>query len=599
MIHEPTHLDHGVIGNGTVLALVHPTTAIDWLCMPRFDSPTVFGRLLDREQGGSFSLLWEGVERRGQSRYVRNTNVLRTWFEREDCAWECFDFAPRTPSGWGVHAPPRICRIVRPLRGNVRLSVRFDPRMDYGRQKTVVTPYGRALRVTSDDAVMTLRSNAPISYVGEGREFIVREPVFFDLAWGATLDPIDYASVLREMDETIEGWRAWSKSCALPLFEPELVLRSALCLKLHAFEDTGAIIAATTTSVPEAIGTPRTWDYRYCWLRDAAFVVEALRRLSHVREGERFLSFLRDVMESGPLQPVYALDGGRSLPESFLEHWSGFEGTRPVRIGNAAAEQTQHDVMGEMVLCIETLLRDPRMVPSDASAYLSLVRSLVEQAIACAPVPDTGIWEFRSLPRNYTFSRAMCWAAAHRGSKLMRAFGEHATAARWDAIAARERDVILTEAFNSEKGFFTQALGGTFPDASNLLLPMIGLIDAQDPRFLSTLDGYSHALVSRGLMQRYRNEDDFGDTTSAFTICSFWWAEALALAGRLDEAVAVFRRVCSYANPLGLFSEDIEPESGRLLGNFPQAYTHVGLIHAATTIGEMLDARDRRVRTWT
>jgi GH15 family glucan-1,4-alpha-glucosidase len=592
-------LDHGVIGNGSVLALVRPTTAIEWLCLPRFDSPTVFARLLDQDKGGSFALRWEREERAGQSRYVRNTNVLRTWFERDDCAWECFDFAPRTPCGWGVQAPPRLCRIVRPLRGTVRLSAHFDPRMDYARAEATLVPDGRALRVESRGGVMTLRTNVPIAYVTERREFTLSEPVFFDLSWGTPNEPMDYAAALRAMDETIEGWRMWAKTCALPLFEPELVLRSALCLKLHASEDTGAIIAATTTSIPEAIGTERTWDYRFCWLRDAAFVVEALRRLSHVREGERFLSFLRDVAESGPLQPVYGLDGARALPERTLDHLAGFDGSGPVRIGNAAALQKQHDIMGEMVLCIETLMTDPRLVPKDTSAYLSLVRSLVDESIARAAEPDTGIWEFRSLPRNYTFSRAMCWAAVHRGARLMQAFAEHSLARKWESIATREQETILSLSYNAELGHFTQALRGTHPDASNLLLPMIGLIDASDPRFLSTLDQYASKLVRGGLMQRYRNEDDFGDTTSAFTICSFWWAEALALAGRLDEAIAVFRRVCSYANPLGLFSEDIEPESGRLLGNFPQAYTHVGLIHAAMTIGALIDARDRRVRAWT
>ncbi|MFO0562241.1 MAG: glycoside hydrolase family 15 protein [Polyangiales bacterium] len=596
---DATTLDHGVIGNGTVLALVRPTTTIDWLCMPRFDSPTVFGALLDEHEGGGFSLLWESKLQRGQSRYVRNTNVLRTWFEREDCAWECFDFAPRTAAGWGVDAPARICRIVRPLRGTLKLSARFDPRTDYARERPRLVPSGRALRVEGSNGVLTLSTNVPLAYVCEQREFVVTEPIFFDLAWGASTPIANYNAALSALDETIEGWRLWSKTCALPLFEPELVLRSALCLKLHASEDTGAIIAATTTSIPEAIGTERTWDYRYCWLRDAAFVVEALRRLSHVREGERFLGFLRDVAESGPLQPVYSLDGGRSLPEVTLDHLRGFGDTRPVRVGNAAATQTQNDIMGEVVLCIETLLCDPRLVPRDASAYLSLVKRLVEESITRAPMLDTGIWEFRSLPRNYTFSRAMCWAAVQRGAKLMRSFGEHSLASRWDAIAAREQQLLLQQAYSAERGYFTQALNGEHPDASNLLLPMIGLVDAVDPRFLSTLDRYDKVLVRGGLMQRYRNEDDFGETTSAFTICSFWWAEALALAGRLDEAIAVFRRVCSYANPLGLFSEDIEPENGRLLGNFPQAYTHVGLIHAALTISEMLDARARRVRVWT
>ena len=407
------------------------------------------------------------------------------------------------------------------------------------------------------------------------------------------------ARVTQELQLTTDGWDRWSKACGLPLFQPEMVLRSALCLKLHAFADTGAIIAAATTSIPEAMGTGRTWDYRYCWLRDAAFVVEALRRIGHLREGERFMRFLRNVAEAGPLQPRYAVDGGRSAPEEILDHLAGFGGQGPVRIGNAAVSQRQHDLMGELVLCLETMLRDPRLVHEEENVrFFPLVRRLVEEAITLAPQPDTSIWEDRSLLGNYTFSRAMCWSAIHRGAAIARTFGEFSLAGKWEAIANREKAVILERGFNPELGFFTQTLDGLFPDASMLLLPTLGLIDPKDPRFTATLDHYGQLLTENGLMLRYRNPDDFGRPTSAFTICSFWWAEALALAGRLDEAVDVFERVCSLANPVGLFSEDIDPATGRLLGNFPQAYTHVGLINAAMTISELMEARDGKVRAW-
>jgi GH15 family glucan-1,4-alpha-glucosidase len=375
-------------------------------------------------------------------------------------------------------------------------------------------------------------------------------------------------------------------------------MRSALCLKLCAYQDTGAIIAAATTSIPEAMGTERTWDYRFCWLRDAAFVVEALRRLGHLEEGEQFIRYLRDVAEAGPLQPVYGIGGERDLTERSLPNLSGFGGNGYVRIGNAASEQCQNDLMGELVLCLETLLADPRTVHDEPEALLPLIERMVEEAIDAAPRPDTGIWEFRTLLRHYTFSRAMCWAAIHRGAKLAARLGRPDLAARWEAVAASEREVILERAWNGERGFFAQTLDGHFPDASNLLLPAIGIIDARDPRFVSTVEAYERLLVRDGLMLRYCNMDDFGETTSAFTICSFWWAEALAMMGRLDDAVAVFQKILTHANPLGLFSEDVDPENGRLLGNFPQAYTHVGLIHAAMTIGQLLEARDGAVRAW-
>ncbi len=591
-------LDHGLIGNGNLLALVSPTSAVEWLCLPRFDSPSVFARLLDQEKGGVFRFLSGDKEVKGELSYIPNTNVLRNVFSHEGASWEVIDFAPRLPQGWEVKAPLRLVRILRPLHGTVRLRVNFDPRLDYARGDTRILAMPEGIIVNGQGGPLYLQSNLPINYLASGHEFILDGPVFFDLSYGDRVTT-SMAQVSHELELTLEGWRLWAKTCALPLFRPELVLRSALCLKLHACEDTGAIIASTTTSIPEALGTQRTWDYRYCWLRDAAFVVEALRRLSHLREGERFLRFLRNVAESGPLQPLYALDGNPSTPEEILGHLAGFGGHGPVRIGNGAAGQRQHDLMGELILCLESMLRDPRLVhEEDGLRFFPLVQRLVEKAIVLAPMPDTSIWEFRSILRNHTFSRAMCWVATHRGAEIARRFGEHELAARWEEIAGKERDVILERGFNTEHGFFTQSLDGEFPDASILLLPTVGLLDSRDPRFLSTLDAYGKVLTKGGLMLRYHNEDDFGETTSAFTICSFWWAEALASAGRLDEAIQVFDHVCSFANPLGLFSEDIDPDTGKLLGNFPQAYTHVGLIHAAITIGEHLEAREGRARAW-
>ncbi len=592
-------LDHGVIGNGRLLALVSPTASVDWLCMPRFDSPSVFARLLDENKGGSFDISLAGEKSASNQAYLRNTNVLRTELSNDSGSIEVIDFAPRLPKSWDVELPISMVRVVRPLRGAPRVRVDFDPRLDYARTQTELVPTTHGVEVTGGETTLQLETNAPIDYVLTKRDFVLSDPIFFALTYGKDATHSTLSQVLQDLNLTVEGWRAWSQTCALPLFMPHHVLRSALCLKLHAYEDTGAIIAATTTSVPEAMGTQRSWDYRFCWLRDAAFVVEALRRLSQLREGERFMSFLRDVAEAGPLQPLYGIDGRRDLPEVSLPNLAGFNGNGHVRIGNAAAHQMQNDLMGELVLCLDSILSDPRIVPSAETPYFPLVQRLVEEAIRSAPLPDTSIWEFRTVMRNYTFSRAMCWAAIERGAAIARRFGETALADRWRAIAKSEQAIILSRGFNQAKGFFTQEIDGEHADASLLLLPAIGIIDAKDPRFLKTLDAYAKILAPDGLMKRYVHDDDFGEPTNSFTICSFWWAEALALAGQLDEAVALFERVCKFANPVGLFSEDIDPKTGELLGNFPQAYTHVGLIHSAVTIGELLAARDGKVRSWT
>lgn len=592
------NLDHGLIGNGSLLALITPTGAMDWLCLPRFDGPSVFARILDDDAGGVFRMLTAGEEIPGEMAYLQNTNILCTRFTTDDGCWELTDFAPRLPRGWGEEAPIRLLRVLRPLNGRVRLSIDFDPRLDYGRTSTRILTMHDCLEVQGRGGPLFLQTNLPLSYVAGKREFTLDGPAFLGLSYG-TAEPMTLSRVMQELELTRDGWHRWSKTCGLPLFKPDMVLRSALCLKLHAFEDTGAIIAAATTSIPESMGTERTWDYRFCWLRDAAFVVEALRRLGHLREGERFLRFLRNVAESGPLQPLYGIDGNPSAPEEILGHLKGYGGQGPVRIGNAAVEQRQHDLMGELVLCLETLLRDPRLVHDEEDLrFFPLIRRLVEEAITLAPQPDTSIWEFRSLLRNYTFSRAMCWVAIHRGASLALRFHEPSLASAWENIASREQEFLLEHGFNAELGYFTQTLDGAFQDASMLLLPTLGLLDPKDPRFLSTLDHYANSLTASGLMMRYRNDDDFGAPTSTFTICSFWWAEALALAGRLEEAIEVFDRICAYANPVGLFSEDIDPGTGRLLGNFPQAYTHVGLINAAITISELLEARDGKVRAW-
>ena len=592
----PIPLHHGVVGNGRVLALIGPDTSIDWLCLPRFDSPSVFARLLDQERGGTWS--FKPVEDwRATASYVRNTNVMRTEVVMADGVLEIFDFAPRLLEGLRIDAPIELCRLLRPLSGTPRVRVHFDPRPDYGRAAVEIVAAGTGLEVVGGPTRLHLATNVPPPYVQDGSAIRIDRPTFFSLSAGKPPLVCGASEAQNALDQTIRGWRVWAKTTALPSFAPQSVLRSALCLKLHAYADTGAIIAAATTSLPEALGSGRTWDYRFCWLRDAAFVVESLRRLGHLSEGEAFVRFLREMADSGPLQPIYGISGKRELFEEIIPTLSGYDGVGPVRIGNAAYIQRQHDVDGEMVLCLETILTDPRVVWEDPS-LAPLLERLVDEAMASFEVVDTGLWEYRTLPKHYTFSKAMCWVAAHRGAELAEFLGMPEKAALWNAWAAEKLPIFLERAYNKELGFFTQAFDGHHADASNLLLPSLGLIDPTDPRFRSTVRAYERLLAPDGFMLRYKHPDDFGDTTSAFSICSFWWVEALAMMGEVDEAVALFHKLEKYANPLGLFSEDIDPKTGALLGNFPQAYTHVGLIHAAITIGEILDARHGSFRAW-
>lgn len=592
-------LDHGVIGNGNLLALVNPDSGIDWMCAPRFDSPSLFARLLDERQGGTWRFLHRSAPVRGEMRYVRNTNVLLTRFEVGDDAWEQFDFAPWIPSGLSHRRPLRLVRFLRPLRGAPRISMELDIRPDYGRVRPRVRDAERGLHIDGHQGLrLALHSNVPGPYLANGMQFRLDRPRYFVLDCSEQTPYVHMDEVERDLDLTIAGWRRYAQACSLPGFHDEAVVRSALCLKLHQYPETGAIIAAATTSIPEVVGEPRTWDYRYCWLRDAVFTVEALRRLGHFQEGRDFLQFVLDVADTGPLQPLYGIGGERELKEYTLDHLAGFRGTKPVRIGNAAASQRQTDLMGEVVLCLRSMLTDARVDPGKPDYWLPLLDRMVAEAIAAFQEPDVGIWEYRGEPRLHTFSRAMCWAAVHHGAAIAAHFGESERAQAWQEQADRLREETLRRGFNTEARMFTQAFGDREADAANLLLPSIGLLRGDDPRFQSTLEAYERILVRPTGVMRYVHTDDFGAPRSTFTICSFWWAEALALAGRLEDAIAYFESVLQHSNPLGLFSEDIDPESGDLLGNFPQAYTHVGLIHAAMTLGTLLRAREGRYHAW-
>ena len=592
-------LPHGVIGNGALLALVHPDTGVDWMCLPRYDGPSVFGRLLDAGKGGTWRIVPEGGVRASTMEYVVNTNGLRTEIEAPDGRFEVIDYMPRVVLGLKSDAPLRMTRVLRPLEGAPRVRVEFAPAPGYAADEYAPTPHPDGLAFRASGVDVQVVTNLPGAYVHAGTAFRLDHTRFVSMEVGGVRDVPSVEDVEQELSLTIAGWQRWTQRCSLAGFADEHVLRSALCLKLLTYQSTGAIVAAATTSIPESVGEPRTWDYRYCWLRDSVFTVEAFRRLGQLLEGQRFMRFVLDVADSGELQPLYGIGGERDLPEVFLDHLDGFAGTKPVRVGNAAAEQLQTDLMGEVVLCMRTMLADPRLPRERPEQWLPLLKRMVREADEAFRTPDLGIWEYRAAPKLHVFSRAMCWAAAHHGAALAEALGEDELARTWEARSEEMRAEVLERGYDAERGMFTQAYGDGHADAANLLLPSIGLLSAKDPRFLSTIDAYRRELVRGDGVMRYVHADDFGDPKSSFTICSFWWIEALALAGHLEEAEERFAALVGHANPLGLFSEDISLAEGEeLIGNFPQAYTHVGLINAALTIGTLRRAAEGRFHAW-
>jgi GH15 family glucan-1,4-alpha-glucosidase len=573
--------DLGLIGNCQLSALVRRDGAVVWSCMPRFDSPPVFAALLDEESGGAFRIS-SADGRSGVQRYLPNTNVLETTFEGPDGAFRVLDFAPRFIQHGRSFRPAKLVRIVEPLSGTPRIRVACEPVLGWSRKRPRRELGSHHVAFHGFDADLRLTTDASLSYL-DGEAFALTARRHFVLSWDAPVEEPLEPLCERFLRETVKYWQQWVKHCDIPPVYQEEVIRSALALKLHCFEDTGAIVAALTTSIPEAPGSGRTWDYRYCWLRDAYYALGAFRLLGHFEEREQFLQFLLNIATSAPdleLAPLYRIDGKSDLVEHVLADWPGFQGERPVRVGNGAATHKQHDVFGEMVLALTPLFLDARFRESVTPQLLDLVTRLARKAISVAGQPDAGIWEYRSKWRPQTFSSLMCWAAADRMSRIAQ---QHrpADAAEFAAAALRTRDEILSRAVDPARGCLVADYEGTELDAALLQAVTLRLVPPDDPRLHATVDAVRADLEHHGWLRRYRTTDDFGVPAVAFMLCTFWEVEALARLGRKAEARALMERLSAVRSPLGLLAEDLNPVSNTMWGNFPQAYSHVGLIHAA------------------
>ncbi len=571
----------GLIGNCQSAALVSATGSIVWACLPRLDSEPVLSALLDARDGGHFTIA-PAAGTAGSQRYIENTNVLETTFETPDGAFRVLDFFPRFIQFERSFRPTKILRIVEPLSGTPRISVRCEPRLGWSKAVPRREQGSNHISYLGFESELRLTTDVPLSYLGS-RAFSLTERRHFVLSWGAPVEEPLPPLCARFLRETIAYWRRWVKHCTVPLMYQEQVIRSALALKLHCFEDTGAIIASPTTSLPEAPGSGRTWDYRYCWLRDAYYALGALRLLGHFEEREQFLGYLLDIAGSAPgldLRPLYRIDGRSDLEERLLPDWPGYEGHGPVRVGNQAGEHVQHDVFGEMVLALAPLFLDARFRDQQSRPALELVLRLARKAISVAGKPDAGIWEYREDWRPQTFSSLMCWAAADRMARISERHEPSATAELRTA-AERIRDDILAHGTDPVRGCLVAGAGGTAVDAALLQAVALRLLPSNDPRMSATIDAVRHDLEVDGWLRRYATDDGFGVPQVAFVICTFWLIEALATVGRTEEARSLMARIASVKSPLGLLAEDVDPKTGVMWGNFPQAYSHVGMIHAA------------------
>ncbi len=573
--------DLGLIGNCQLSALVDGGGAIVWSCMPRFDSPPLFAALLDEHAGGRFAI-GPADGSMGRQRYLPNTNVLETRFDGPDGAFRILDFAPRFLRFERAFRPTKLVRIVEPLSGTPRIRVRCEPILGFGRATPRRDFGSHHVTYHGYEAHVRLTTDAPLSYLG-GEAFALTAKRHFVFSWGEPVEEPLEPLCDQFLKQTVRYWQLWVKHCDVPPLYQEEVIRSALALKLHCFEDTGAIVASMTTSIPEAPKSGRTWDYRYCWLRDAFYTLGAFRLLGHFEEREGFLHFLLDVAASSSdldLAPLYRVDGKTDLEEHLLDDWPGYMGEGPVRVGNDAVRHRQNDVFGEMVLALTPLFLDARFEDQVNPAALDLVTRLARKAVSVAGQPDAGIWEYRSEWRPQTFSSLMCWAAAERMARIAR---RHRADLRleFETAAARIKDEILRNASHPTRGCLVADYGGAEVDAALLQAVPLGFLPAGDPRLSATVDAVRADLEFGGFIRRYRTNDGFGVPTVAFTLCTLWLAEALSIIGRTEEARAVLDRVRGVESRLGLLSEDVDPETGAMWGNFPQAYSHVGVIHAA------------------
>ena len=595
---------HGVIGDLHTVALVGLDGTIDWMCLPHFDSPSVFGSLLDDTRGGFFRISATSPDARRRQMYLPDSNVLVTRFLTPDGVGEIVDFMPiRLDPGPKRAEDHRIVRIVRGIRGELPFRLECRPAFDYARESVAPqrTPFG--CRFGARSLELDLVTELPLVLDADGAtvEFVLRQgeeiPVVLTQS-GTPPGPMDTLRARCEDDfrRTLRFWQDWIARSHYQGRWREMVKRSCLALKLLTFAPTGAIVAAPTMSLPERIGGSRNWDYRYTWMRDAAFTVYAFLRVGFHEEAGQFLQFLeqrcRDLGEGAGVQVLYGVDGRTELPEILLDHLDGYRGSRPVRAGNDAARQFQLDVVGDLMDAV--YLFDKYGEPVSYELW-STMRRLADWVCERWQEADEGIWEVRGGRQQFTFSKMMCWVALDRALRLAARRGLPADHARWTATRDAIHVAIMEKGYSSAKRSFVQRFGGEALDASMLLAPLVKFIGPTDPRMLGTLDAISRELESDHLVHRYDPRlapDGLDGDEGTFSICTFWLAEARARAGRLEEARLTLEKMLGYANHLGLYAEEISL-TGEALGNFPQAFTHLGLISAAVNINAALDAARR------
>ena len=579
-------LNYGIIGNCKSSALINEDSSIDWCCLPQFDSSAIFCKIIDNHIGGSFKIEADESYIITQQ-YINNTAIVRTNFKNEKNEFEVLDFMTRYKlDDQNFYSPPEIQRLIKPITGLPKIKVLYNPTLEYANGKTKTYEKEDFIVSVFDEAsyeTLFLYTDIEKKKILENKEFELSKSVYLNLSYNEKIDLPSLSKSEEELKKTHEYWLNWcKKSPSFKSYNKEIT-RSSITLKLLTFEKTGAVLAAATTSIPETIGEVRNWDYRFCWIRDASMVIKIIAKLGHQRIVKNFIDFIVNLIpnKNEKLQIMYGIDGQKTLTEKILKHLSGYKNSKPVRIGNAAYIQKQNDIYGILVDAIHFQIEKFKDISYKHEQLWSIVKSVVWVVEKNWKKPDKGIWEFRNEDQHFTFSKLLCWVAIDRAIKISNLIKNGRKSDKWKILREEIKNDIHLNAWNSKIKAFTQSYGSDFLDASVLLMESYGFIDCKDPKYVDTVKAIERELLFDGLLFRYKNNDDFGEPKSSFTVCTFWYINSLFKIGEETKAKNLFNQLLSNSNHMGLFSEDLDFKTKKMLGNFPQAYSHLALIETA------------------
>jgi len=590
-MHDSNNIELGIIGNCHSSALISKTGSIVWCCLPEFDSPSVFGKILDNNIGGTFQIICDKNYSIEQE-YLKNTCILVTKFSSGKNIFEVHDFMPRyLKKDNKYHSPAEVIRYFKLISGKPKFKINYDPKLEYSSCKTdtlIKDEFIVSITKEINYDSLYLYTNFDKKSIVKNSEIILKSDGYFSVCYNEKIKPQSLNEVFSELTRTHVYWLNWcSITPSFSEYEDEII-RSAMTLKLLTYDKTGAILAAATTSIPETVGEVRNWDYRFCWIRDASMVIRVVHELGHKNVIRRYLEYIINLIpdKGENFQIMYGINSEKELTEKILSHLAGYKNSKPVRIGNAAFNQQQNDIYGVLMDIIYTEIKLFSDEEDQHEQLWSITKNVAWVINEKWMTPDKGIWEFRGEDQHFTFSKVLCWVAIDRSIKVAELFKKVKKIKKWILLRDNIKKDILSKGWNKNKRAFTQSYNSSDLDASVLLMEPYGFISANDPKYISTVHAIEKELSNDGLLYRYKNEDDFGLPSSSFTVCTFWFIDALNKIGERKKAKTLFDKLLSYSNHLGLFSEDLDFKTKELLGNFPQAYSHLALIETAMNLNK-------------